>query len=326
MAMLRSIRRLPSITLFCLDNLKEKPFLVHSITPKAGLLTMTAAYLARVPHRIHTFTGLIFPYKEGIMQKILIRTDKILCACATKVYPEGNGVKTDLKKFKITNKPLKIIANGNINGIDLTHFNPIIYNDTQKNKLKKKLNINTTDHVFVFVGRLVKDKGINELIAAFKSLSKTEKNIKLLLVGTYEKDLDPVLPETEEEINTNQQIISVGWQEDVRPYFAISNCLVFPSYREGFPNVVIQAGAMGIASIVTNISGCNEIIINDENGIIIPKKDTESIINAIKYYLSNQSSTLKNSEHIRNMIVDRYDQKLVWESLLKEYQALEKNN
>ena len=101
---------------------KEKPDIVHSLTPKAGLLSMIAAFFARVPHRLHTFTGLVFPSKTGVIKNILILMDKLLCKCATNIYPEGNGVKLDLINYKITNKPLNIIANGNINGIDTEFF------------------------------------------------------------------------------------------------------------------------------------------------------------------------------------------------------------
>ena len=132
--------------------------------------------------------------------------------------------------------------------------------EEQKITLKNELSIQSTDFVFLFVGRLVKDKGINELIGAFEKLQIEIPTIKLLLVGNFEDDLDPLLPTTINIINTNANIISVGFQNDVRPYFAVSNSLVFPSYREGFPNVVLQAGAMKLPSIVSNINGCNEII------------------------------------------------------------------
>src|SRR5690554_925374 len=132
----------------------EKPLIVHSITPKAGLLSMLAARFAGVPIRMHTFTGLIFPSKTGIMQKLLIQMDKVLCWAATNVYPEGNGVKQDLINYKITKKPLKVLANGNVNGIDTQYFDPTLFAST-RNTLRQDLNIPQDSFVFVFVGRLV---------------------------------------------------------------------------------------------------------------------------------------------------------------------------
>lgn len=299
----------------------ENPEIVHSITPKAGLLSMLAAKFAKVPIRIHTFTGLIFPSKKGLMKWILILMDKLLCLSATNVYPEGEGVKKEMQKFFITDKPLKVIANGNVNGIDTAFFNSIYYSVEDKQRLKEILNINEKDFVFIFIGRLVKDKGINELITVFKSL-KSDK-CKLLLVGKFEKNLDPLLPEIERLIKVDPNIIAIGYKDDVRPYLAISDCLVFPSYREGFPNVVMQAGAMGLPSIVTNISGCNEIIIEGENGVVIAPKDKGALLNAMQLFLSNPQEVKRMAANARPLIVNRYEQITLWKALLDEYKKLE---
>jgi glycosyltransferase involved in cell wall biosynthesis len=300
---------------------KEKPLIVHSITPKAGLISMTAAYFARVPIRMHTFTGLIFPTRTGLMKKILVVMDKLLCHFATNVYPEGQGVRNDLINFKITAKPLIILANGNVNGIDTSYFSSENFTEQQNQDLKYSLGIKPDDFVFIFVGRLVGDKGINELVGAFENFEF--QNSKLLLVGPLEINLDPLHDKTLQEIKNNPNIISVGFQKDVRPYFAISNCLAFPSYREGFPNVVMQAGSMGLPSIVTNINGCNEIIMDGQNGIIIPVRDTESLSKAMSKIISNVNFYKQLQLLARSMIVLRYEQDLVWEAILAEYKKLE---
>lgn len=305
---------------------REKPFIVHSITPKAGLLSMIASRLAGVPIRSHTFTGLIFPSKSGLLQSVLIMMDKLLCFCATNIYPEGEGVRNDLLKFKITNKPLKIIANGNVNGINTSFFDPTLYTHDQRLATRQELNINEEDFVFIFIGRLVSDKGINELVDAFDELSHKYAHIKLLLVGSMEPDLDPLQEDTINSIETNHSIISAGYQSDVRPYLAISDALTFPSYREGFPNVVMQAGAMGLPSIVTNINGSNEIIVEGENGTIIPIKDTRSLTEKMELWITDKKLLSELRSNARQMITSRYEQKIVWEALLKEYQSLERKN
>lgn len=304
---------------------KEKPLIVHSITPKAGLLTMMAAKMAGVPIRMHTFTGLIFPSRTGLMQKVLINMDKLLCYCATNIYPEGKGVRADLIQYKITNKPLKVLANGNVNGIAKDYFDSALYSSEDKIELRKELGILENDFVFIFVGRLVRDKGINELIAAFLKLQSNSKKVKLLLVGSFENDLDPLNIETIKAIHECNTIITVGFQEDVRPYYAFSDALVFPSYREGFPNVVLQAGAMGLPCIVTNISGCNEIIIEGQNGTIIPVKNESGIYNAMIKLSSDKDYYSVLKSNARKMITSRYEQQVVWEALLAEYKSLEKN-
>ena len=304
---------------------KEKPVLVHSITPKAGLLSMIAAFFARVPVRVHTFTGLIFPSKTGFSRKLLIVMDKVLCLFATAVYPEGNGVKNDLLKYKITKKPLNIIANGNVNGIDLDYFNVDNFTPLDNKKLRRQFEILDADFVFIFIGRLVADKGLNELIDAFVTLTSQRKGVKLLLVGPLEQKLNPVYPNTVNEIMTNFKVRNLGYQKDVRPFLAISHCLVFPSYREGFPNVVLQAGAMCLPSIVSDINGSNEIIKHNFNGLIIPPKDEVAILDAMNLVLDDANLYQTLQSNARENIASKYDQKMVWNATLNEYNRLLKN-
>ncbi|MFZ4106182.1 glycosyltransferase [Flavobacterium sp.] len=304
---------------------KEKPLIVHSITPKAGLLTMVAAYFARVPIRVHTFTGLVFPTKSGAMKQLLVIMDKILCKCATNVYPEGEGVKRDLIQHRITTKPLKVIANGNINGIDLEYFNPENVTEIELIKLRASLGIQRTDFVYIFIGRLVADKGINELIAAFVKLNKKNNNIKLLLVGHLEQELNPISKATLFDIQHNSNIISTGYQDVVRDYLALADTFVLPSYREGFPNVLLQAGAMGLPSIVTNINGCNEIIINNYNGIIIPVKNEITIFDAMQLLLKDELVYHTLQSNARKGIENRFDQQVVWKAILEEYKIITNN-
>ena len=296
---------------------REKPWMVHSITPKAGLLAMIAAWICRVPVRVHLFTGLVFPTTTGLKQKILMATDKLTCACATRVIPEGKGVKRDLEQFNITSKPLEIIGNGNINGIDLEYFARTAEVEEKAQAYRKK---DTT--TFCFVGRMVRDKGINELDAAFEKLYQTHPDTRLLLVGPFEDALDPVLPETKRVIEQHAAIEWMGWQKDIRPFLAASDVFVFPSYREGFPNGVIQAGAMGLPCLVTDINGCNEIIEEGVNGCIIPSQDQQALYEAMEKLLDTElRETLR--QQARPQIANRYERKVLWKELLQFYRSLE---
>lgn len=303
---------------------KSKPLIVHTHTPKAGTIGMIAAKLAGVPLRLHTVAGLPLLETTGKKRKLLDFVEKITYSCANHVYPNSKGLMDIIIKNNYCNpKKLKVIANGSSNGIDTSYFNPTLFSENEKADLKKKIGINEGDFVFIFVGRLVKDKGINELIAAFSKLQYSKN--KLLLVGDYENELDPLLPETLEMIESNKNIISTGFQYDVRPYFSISDALVFPTYREGFPNVVMQAGAMNLPCIVTDINGCNEIIIEDKNGIIIPVKNESAIFEAMKSFISDSEKMQEMKENARQLIVSRYEQKIVWKAIFDEYKLLEKN-
>lgn len=296
---------------------KERPYMIHSITPKAGMISMLAGWITRVPIRMHTFTGLVFPTATGFKKKLLIAMDRLTCACATHIIPEGEGVKRDLMTYRITKKPLRVIANGNVNGVDLTYFN-------RTDEVMKQAAAYRQEECFTFcfVGRMVRDKGINELISTFIRLHKQYPQARLLLVGPFEKELDPVLPDIEKAIQEHPAIRFVGLQPDVRPFLAASDALVFPSYREGFPNVVLQAGAMGLPSIVTDINGCNEIILPNENGMIIPPKDEEALYQAMEIFLLHPEEVQRMAGKARPLIASRYDQKIVWEALLKEYKRI----
>ena len=171
--------------------LREKPQMVHSMTPKAGLLGMMAACMAGVPVRVHTFTGLVFPTATGLKKKILMATDWLTCTCATHIIPEGEGVKNDLLNNGITRKPIEVLGYGNCRGIDLEHFDRTPEVMEQAERLRK-------DGVctFIAVGRLVGDKGINELVEAFVKLHEEHNDTRLILVGSYEETLDPLKKET----------------------------------------------------------------------------------------------------------------------------------
>ncbi len=270
---------------------REKPLIVHSHTPKAGTVSMIAAYLAGVEHRLHTVAGMPLLEATGTKRKLLDIVEKITFKLATKVYPNSFGLKQIILKNGYTSeKKLKVIGNGSSNGIDVDHFDPKLYGQKSKDSLRDSLGISKDDFVFLFVGRIVADKGINELVSSFTKVNKKYHRTKLLLVGSYEKQLDPVLPEIEKLIQSHPNIVYVGHQNDVRPFFAISDVLAFPSYREGFPNVVMQAGAMGIPTIATNINGCNEIILEGENGVLVPAKDENALQSKMEWFVAERDA------------------------------------
>ncbi len=342
----------------------EKPTMVHSHTPKAGIVGMLGAKLAGVPIRLHTVAGMPLMEATGIKRKILDFVEKLTYASATKVYPNSKGLYDFILQNNYTKvKKLKVIGQGSSNGIDTQYFAPEQVSAEKQAQLKQDLGIQPDDFVFVFVGRLVGDKGINELVEAFQKLeirnqkletrnqiletrdqevevslvsnpnplvpspqslipSPESRNHKLLLVGPLEAELDPLSDKTLQEIQNNPHIISVGFQKDVRPYFAIAQALVFPSYREGFPNVVMQAGAMGLPSVVSNINGCNEIVIEGKNGTIIPVKNVEALKAAMQKMKDNTDYYNLLQQNARPMIQSRYEQKVVWNALLEEYNKL----
>lgn len=300
----------------------EKPAIVHTHTPKAGIIGMMAAKMAGVPVRLHTVAGMPLMETTGTKRIILEQVERLTYSLATKVYPNSKGLKKIILEYNFSKaEKLKVLGEGSSNGIDTQYFNPADFTKEQKNEIRRPLNIPADDLVFIFVGRLVKDKGINELVQAFKKLAVENENIRLLLVGPFEQELDPISEDNLEEIKNHLKIITTGYQVDVRPYFAISDVLVFPSYREGFPNVVMQAGAMGLPSIVTDINGCNEIIREEENGLIIPVKDQEALLLAMKKLVMDNNLRKKLAANSRVVIAEKYERKVFWDLLLEEYRV-----
>ena len=296
---------------------RERPTMVHSITPKAGLLSMIAAWICRVPVRLHTFTGLVFPTATGLKKRILILTDRITCACATHIVPEGEGVKADLINYNITRKPLQVLGYGNIRGIDLDHYrrSPEVM---EKALTLRKPNLFT----FVFIGRVVRDKGIDELVEAFSLLHSEHPQTRLILVGRAEDNLAPVSPDTRSTIASHPAIEAVGNQSDVRPWLAASDALVFPSYREGFPNVVIEAGALDLPSIVTDINGSREIIVHGQNGIIVPPRNAQALLQAMTQFVQNPQATQAMALKARQMIASRFEKSFVQKCLFDYYKQI----
>lgn len=296
----------------------ERPDMIHSMTPKAGLLSMIAGKIAGIPVRIHTFTGLIFPTSTGLKRKILLAADKLTCACATHIIPEGEGVKRDLINNNVTKKPLQVLGYGNVRGINVERFNPNL------EELKEQAAKIRKDGIFTFitVGRIVGDKGINELVRAFCRLNKEIPQTRLILVGKTEPQLDPLKEETTKIIESVDSIEAVGHQKDVRTWYLAADCAVLASYREGFPNVVIEAGAMGLPQIVTDINGANEIIIEGQNGTIVPPKNADALHNAMKKMISDGHWRERLAENARGLITSRYEQSYVRECLYDYYRKV----
>ena len=368
---------------------KERPQVVHSMTPKAGLICMLAAWLTRVPVRIHTFTGLVWPTATGLKRRILMSTDWLTCACATHIIPEGQGVMNDLRNGGITKKPMKVLGYGNVRGVDMERFKggkgcagsieadasvqgsieadasvqgsieadasvqgSIEANASVQSSIEADASVQGsmeadasvqgsmeadasvqssieatkpfTSFTFLFVGRIVGDKGINELVVAFGRLQKKYKGVRLMLVGEYEENLDPVKVETREEIERNSAIMECGVKngDDLLIAYNDADCFVMPSYREGFPNTVLEAGAMGLPCIVTDINGSREIIEEGKNGLIVAPKDSDALYAAMERMLTDDTAREEMQRNARPMIESRFEKGFVQKCLIDYYKEI----
>jgi glycosyltransferase involved in cell wall biosynthesis len=295
-----------------------KPDIVHTHTPKAGLLGMMAAWICRVNVRLHTVAGLPLMEARGLKKRVLMFTEKITCACANKVYPNSKAMaEYILKHIYPVPEKVSVIGEGSSNGIDTDFFNPSDELRVAAVALREQYNI-SDQLIFSFVGRVVTDKGVNELLRAFDRLSK-EHPCWLLLVGPFEDDLDPISNESLDILKSNNRIISLGYVNEVRTPMLASDVFVFPSYREGFPNVVMQACCLERPCIVTNINGCNEIIQHGTTGLIVPAKDEIKLYEAMRFMTINRDRRREFGAASRRYVVANFNQAYLWDTILNEY-------
>jgi glycosyltransferase involved in cell wall biosynthesis len=309
-----------SVLLMVCLLIKVRPLIVHSYTPKAGLVSMLAAWVCRVPVRVHTFTGLIWPTTSGWRRRMLMSVDKVLCACATQIIPEGQGVKRDLERGRITTKNLQTIGNGNIAGVNVEYFSSEAKGlAAAASSLRKSYGVNSEDFVYIFIGRLNKDKGLDELIFAFERLPD---NCRLLVVG----DVDKTAPASKislQSLQTHARIHWLGFLQDIRPALKAADVLVLPSYREGFPNVVLQAGSMRLPVIATDINGCNEVIETGVNGWLVPVRDAIALEDKMRVvYHTHQDVLQKMGNSARARIIKNFEQHAHWNRMLNFYKSL----
>lgn len=312
-------RDLKSLIRLILFFISERPDIVHGNTPKASLLSMTAAWLTCRPIRIYMCHGLRYQGTSGNMRSLLMLMEKITCRCATHVICVSEGVKNQFTHDNICEaKKMNVIGFGSACGVDLNYY------DSHKDydDVRAKLNIPNDGFIFTFVGRVVQDKGINELTHAFVRLTDEFKKCFLIIVGPDESEQNRISDESKQIINNCPQIFAVGQQADIRPYLAASNALVLPSYREGFGMVLVEAGAMGVPSITTNIIGCNEVIIDGTNGSIIEPRDEDALLEQMRKWLLNPALVDQYAKKAREMVEKRYEQKAVWRAYRSFYESV----
>ncbi|HEY8658954.1 MAG TPA: glycosyltransferase family 4 protein [Hanamia sp.] len=302
---------------------KEKPKIVHTHTPKAGLLGMLAAYICSVKVRIHTVAGLPLMVEKGFKFRLLTLIEKITYAAANRVWPNSTSLKNYIIEKRFTKKSkLGVILMGSSNGINLNRYSKQSLDNNIIEEIKKSFFYSEKNKYLLFVGRMVADKGITELVDAFSILQKNQNWLKLILVGPFEKELDPLPSNTLKQIESNPAIFHINWTDYVEYYMALAHYFVFPSHREGFPNVLLQAGAMELPIICSNIPGNIDIVVNNETGITFEKQNSKDLMNAIFSAIKKPLESQKMANDLKKFIYANYDQEVIWRELLNKYNEL----
>jgi glycosyltransferase involved in cell wall biosynthesis len=302
---------------------KEKPDIVHSHTPKAGLLSMIAAKLAGIKIRIHTIAGLRFMTSTGLTRKILIFMEKLTANAATHVWPNSSSLLKYIGENRLVKKEkLTVIGLGSSNGINLERYSPSSLQTDLLEKVKKQMHYEEGKTYLLSVGRIVKDKGIEELVQVFDRLYSENNSLRLILLGAFEDDLDPVSDETKSILQNHPAILHVPWSDIVEYFMYLSDLLVHPSHREGFPNVLLQAGAMGCPIVCSAIEGNIDIVKEGETGYLFKVKNKQELFSQLKKALSNKDLCKQFAKNLRKVIEENYNQSVVHEKIRAEYQKI----
>ncbi|MBK7375535.1 MAG: glycosyltransferase family 4 protein [Chitinophagaceae bacterium] len=301
---------------------KEKPDIVHTHTPKAGLLGMLAARVTGVKVRIHTVAGLPLMVEKGIKYQLLKFIEKLTCMSASQVWPNSNSLKEYILEKKLCNPAkLHIIGKGSTNGINTNRFNREILDEKIISAVKEQVQYTTQNKYLLCIGRLVADKGIVELVNVFVQLQRTDPALKLVLVGGYEPTLDPLPGKTMQEIEKNSGIRHIPGPIMLNT-ICTAHYFVFPSHREGFPNVLLQAGAMGLPVICSHITGNIDIITNNETGLIFGSGNEQQLLKMLQYAILHPQHLKSMAEKLQQEIKENYRQENIWQNILAAYKTL----
>lgn len=321
-------RMSPFTDLKCLWQLyrffrKEKPDIVHSHTPKAGLLAMLAAKMAGVKLRVHTVAGLRYVTTKGFSRKILVFMEKLTGKAATHVWPNSHSLRKFMEDNKLV-KPskLEVIGWGSSNGVRLSRYSVSSLLPEKLAAIRQHIQYNDKLVYFLSVGRIVHDKGMDELLMAFIKLYENNPQLRLVLVGAFEDEVDPVSEETKKLMQSHPGVIMAGWSNDVEYYMHLAYALVHPSHREGFPNVLLQAGAMGCPVICSRIDGNIDIAEDGKTGLIFEVKNAEELFYKMQFSLHNQSLLKEYSFTLRTHIEQHFDMPVVHRFLFQRYTEL----
>ncbi len=301
---------------------RERYDIVHSTTPKAGMLTAIAAYLARIPVRLHTFTGQPWMEMRGILRYVAKAGDRVTAALNTQCYADSFSQREFIiEEHVATPVQIRVLGAGSLAGVNLQRFNPDKW-ATRKASVLAELGFNSGTKVITFIGRMTKDKGIDELVTAFEAVHESGIECVLLLVGPRDTDWDTLSAAVRHSIENNSNIRRIGYSSEPEKYLAITDIFCLPSYREGFGNVVIEAAAMGVTTVGTDIVGLRDAIVDGETGVLVPPKDHKALASALAALMADEQRRKAMGEKARARAVSLFDAQKVNAAVVEEYQKL----
>ena len=300
---------------------KNKFDIIHSTTPKAGLLCAIAGVFSGTKIRLHTFTGQPWATMTGVKRSILKSCDRIIGLFNTHCYADSESQREFLvSRGIIKAEKISVIGAGSIAGIDLNRFDPSRYTLEQINSLREDLGIPASGKILLFVGRITPDKGIKELILAFSEIVNKDSNIFLVFVGPFESSGQDIVLQFA-DVNVQKNIKTVGYSDEPEKYMALADLLCLPSYREGFGTVVIEAAAMGTPTIGTDIYGLSDAVVDGVTGVLVPVRDSAALEAAILSTLNNAPLMSAMGAAARDRARSDFGAKICSDLLINEYRG-----
>jgi len=322
--MIRGIGWLSTFTglwkLYRLFRIKKFSMIQYS-TPKAALLSSLAGFMAGIPVRLYCQWGIRYVGLSGLSRRIFKLIEKLTCLLSTDIAPDSRGnLDFCVGEGLYPAEKAYVVHKGSANGVDLEKFDlakKAVWYDNSRSELK----IGKDCFVYGFVGRITRDKGINELVTAFIRMAESDAQIVLLLVGPKEErhGLEAGIMEA---IDNHPRIYSVGAKSNPQEYIAAMDVMVLPSYREGFGIVAIESQAMGVPVIATDIPGPREAIINGETGILVPCKDAHALEEAMRVLRASKEMLDSMGRNGLEFVSEDFEQKRFWEKVLEHRRGL----
>lgn len=297
--------------------------IAHSTTPKAGLLTAIAALLAGVPIRLHSFTGQPWVSMRGVRRILARGSDRLIGKLNTRCYADSKSQRQFLVEQGIIDaKQLFVIGEGSLAGVDIERFNPARFSSEARMATKHALNIPENAQVILFVGRITVDKGVHELLEAFREIKAQQSRAHLVFVGRFDSDSGVAGGISQHDIEAVQDTHIVGYTECPEAYLTIADILCLPSYREGFGTVVIEAAAMGVPTVGSDIYGLSDAVANGETGILVPARNSAALATALSTLLADEERRMKMGRAARQRSEMLFDANLINGKLIEEYYDL----
>ncbi len=301
----------------------ERFDIVHSVTPKAGLLTALAGKIARIPIRLHTYTGQVWVESQGVSRAVIREFDRLVAILNTRCYADSHSQRQFLIDEGLVNPTkISVIGAGSIAGVDLTRFNPDRFLPDAREQMRHSLGISQTSFVILFVGRITKDKGIAELVEVFSMLLASEIDTDLIFVGPFEPERDPLPEDTIKKIEDCPKIHVVGFSHEPERFMALANVLCLPSYREGFGGVAIEAAAMGLPVVGTSIVGLRDAVEDGVTGVLVLPKNPEDLYDALSGLIANPEKQQLLGQRGRERVEKLFDAKIINAAQVSEYHRL----